>query len=194
MRHLIGRRGNRKIPSHIGIFNLPRLTTCPGATDWCKRYCYARKAEYSYKQVRPYRELNYIISKGKDFVKLVNQELATCKKKVIRIHESGDFYNQAYLNKWEKIIKANPQIHFTFYTKSYALLDFSRVRRLKNVSAFASVDPTTPVENLKKARRWHKAYILGESTPKDTFVCTGSCKSCSYCYQKEIQNVGFRKH
>ena len=194
MRTLIGRRGNRKIPTYIGIFNLPRLTTCPGATAWCKQFCYAKKAERMYKQVRPYREMNFLLSKQKDFVDKVNKELSTSGKKIIRIHESGDFYNQEYLDKWTQIVKANPQIHFTFYTKSFALLDFSKIRKCKNVSAFASVDPTTPATLLKKATNWKKAFILGESVPPNTFKCPGSCKSCLFCYEHNKANVGFAKH
>lgn len=195
MRHLIVRRGNHKLPSTIGIFNLPQRTTCPGATAWCKLHCYAKKAERSYKQVIPYRQWTFQMSKREDFVEMINAELSRLrKKKHIRIHESGDFYNQTYVNKWYEIIKANPHIRFTFYTKSFALLDFSKIRRLKNVNAFASIDMSTPKEVLKKANGWMKAYIYDCNTPADTFICTGSCKTCSHCYNKETGNVAFKPH
>lgn len=194
MRHLIVRVGNHKLPKTIGIFNLPHLTTCPGATAWCKLKCYARKAETMYKQVIPYRQWSFQMSKRNDFVSMVNAELARANKTHIRIHESGDFYNQTYVNKWYEIMKANPQIQFTFYTKSFHLFDFSKIRRLKNVNAFASIDLSTPPQRLKKARGWLKAYILVGNVPGKCFVCPGSCKSCSHCYNKETGNVGFNPH
>ena len=194
MRHLIGRKGNRKLPDTIGIFNLPQRSTCPGATPWCKQYCYAKKAERQYKQTRPYRELNYKLSLQDNFVDMINKELKTCGKKFIRIHESGDFYNQKYLDKWVSIVKANPNISFTFYTKSFAFLNFNKMKRCKNVIAFASLDPTTPKDQLKKAKHWKKAFILGAYVPKNTFVCSGSCKSCDHCYVQSKLKVGFRKH
>lgn len=194
MRHLIGRIGNHKLPKTIGIFNLPHLITCPGATSWCRLKCYAQKAERTYKNVLPYRHWNLEMSKRDDFVSMVNAELATARKQFVRIHESGDFYNQTYVNKWYEIIKANPNIMFTFYTKSFHLFDFRKIRRLKNVNAFASIDLSTPKERLKKARGWMKAYILQGQTPCDVFVCPGSCKTCSHCYNKDTGNVGFNPH
>lgn len=194
MRKLITRVGNRKLPKTIGIFNLPHRITCPGATAWCKAHCYAQKAERMYKQVLPYRHWNFLMSKRKDFVELVNKELARAHKTTVRIHESGDFYNQAYVDKWYAIMKANPNIHFTFYTKSFHLFNFSKIRRLKNVNAFASLDLSTPKERLKKAKNWLKAYILIGDTPRDVFVCPGSCKTCSHCYNSETCDVGFKPH
>lgn len=195
MRHLIGRVGNHKLPKTIGIFNLPRRSTCPGATQWCKQMCYAQKAERMYKQVLPYRQMNYKLSRSKDFVAMVNDELKHSKLKYVRIHESGDFYNQEYLDKWTSIVKANPQVSFTFYTKSFHLLDFSKIKRCKNVIAFASLDPTSTKLQKQKARHWRKAFILPKDvTPKNVFVCSGSCKSCSHCYHNDSGDVGFKPH
>ena len=36
----------------------------------------------------------------------------------VRIHDSGDFYSIAYLNKWVDIAKANTDVIFYAYTKS----------------------------------------------------------------------------
>lgn len=194
MRHLITRKGNHKLPDSIGIFNLPHRTTCPGATPWCKQFCYARKAERMYKQVLPYRELNYKLSKSPNFVSMINKELSTARKKFVRIHESGDFYNQAYLDKWTAICKANPHIQFTFYTKSFHLLDFSKIKRLKNVNAFASLDPTSSPLQKQKAKHWLKAFVLCKGDNPTCFTCPGSCKSCSHCYNKQTSHVGFKPH
>lgn len=189
------KKGNMKLGRDIAIFDLPRRVTCPGATAWCKMKCYARKAEYSYKSVLPFRYRNLEDTKKKGFVKEAIEKLQRMRVvRAVRVHSSGDFYNQTYVNKWYEIMKANPQIQFTFYTKSFHLFDFSKIRRLKNVNAFASIDLSTPPQRLKKARGWLKAYILVGNVPGKCFVCPGSCKSCSHCYNKETGNVGFNPH
>lgn len=48
-------------------------------------------------------------------------ELRRVRKTYIRIHDSGDFYSQAYLDKWVTIIKANPAKRFYCYTTSLHL-------------------------------------------------------------------------
>jgi hypothetical protein len=40
------------------------------------------------------------------------------KAKIIRIHVSGDFFNQKYFNAWARIANNNPHILFYAYTKS----------------------------------------------------------------------------
>ena len=189
-------RGNHKLPRTIGIFNLPHRVTCPGATEECKKYCYARKAEVQYKQVIPYRYRNLELSKQKDFVERMCEEIShTRTMTAVRIHESGDFYNQAYVDKWAKIAKTFPHIQFTFYTKSFHLFDFSELRRLKNVTAFASVDPTTPSERLTHTKGWKKATVIENThAPKGFFMCTGDCHTCSHCYKHETTSVAFKKH
>lgn len=194
---LFVKKGNHKLPRTTAIFNLPHLVTCPGATAECKSYCYARKAERMYKQCLPYRYANWDASKRSDFAAKAIGELKRMRtKNAVRIHESGDFYNQAYVNKWVEIVKACPEYLFTFYTKSFHLFDFSKLRACKNVVAFASIDPTTPKERLEKAKGWAKATVLqeGKIARKGYFLCTGSCKSCKHCYRLGAGNVAFRKH
>lgn len=190
--------GNRKLPKDTAIFDLPHLVTCPGATAECKTYCYAHKAERQYKQVLPYRYKNWEASKKPDFVEKMLALINSKKKHIrcIRLHSSGDFYNQAYVNKWTAIASALPSVRFTFYTKSFHLFDFAKLRALPNVTAFASIDPTTPIERLYPARDWDKATVIckGAEAPKGFFVCPGSCKECSHCYKAHATSVAFHQH
>lgn len=191
--------GNKKLPKTIGIFNLPHGRTCPGATAWCKQHCYTIKAERMYKAVLPYRERNLALSKSPDFVKRMIKEVSAGKFKVIRIHESGDFYNQAYLNKWIAVAKAMPGVTFFAYTKSFALLDFSKLPR--NFIMRASIDETTPLTLKQSYDKLLKAAVLKEdgTAPASMgrskyYTCPGSCKSCTYCYTKGNKNVAFHQH
>ena len=190
-------KGNHKLPRDIAIWNLPRGSTCPGATALCKKYCYAFKAERLYKQVRPYREQNYKLSLRKDFAKYMIEQLHRLRVvRAVRIHESGDFYNQTYLDKWVTIAKACPDIIFTAYTKSLHL-DFTAFKKLKNTVLFASIDPTTP-ERMKKVNTIRRKAVVidrhATEAPKGYFLCPGSCKSCSHCYTRGCSNVAFRQH
>lgn len=188
-------KGNRKLPSTTVIFNLPHLVTCPGATDDCKRYCYARKAETAYKQVLPYRYRNLEASKQADFATNAINTLKSMRNvNCVRIHESGDFYNQAYVDAWTTVAQALPNLRFTFYTKSYHLFDFSKLRALPNVTAFASIDPTTPLATLKKSIGWQHATVTLDKVPENFFECPGSCKSCTHCYEANASHVCFHKH
>jgi hypothetical protein len=47
------------------------------------------------------------------------------RKKVdfLRIHDSGDYYSPAYLEKWLQIARNNPQTKFYSYTKSVPLFE-----------------------------------------------------------------------
>ena len=64
--------GNKKLVNtssvRFMIWNLPAVVTCPFATEHCKHFCYARKAERVYPQVLPAREKNLKDSMEEDFV------------------------------------------------------------------------------------------------------------------------------
>ena len=145
----VNTNGNRKLRNtentRFIIWNLPAVKTCPFRTAMCEKSCYARKAERIYPQVLPSREQNYIDSLSHDFVPnmIYTIETELNKKKyigktcVFRIHESGDFYNLEYTQKWIEIVKHfinNPYIVFLAYTKSiiyfincgYGLSDFPK--------------------------------------------------------------------
>lgn len=187
--------GNHKLPRQTGIFNLPRKVTCPGSTAYCAEVCYARKAEIQYSNVVPQaRRRNWKLSQDPMFVDLMLGELKRRRFKVIRIHESGDFYTQNYLNKWIEIARARPDITFYAYTKS-THLDFTQ--RPKNFIVRGSVDPTTPaVQAAQAAGLDGIAYTIPRGETKlpaeDIQECPGSCKSCDYCLKPG--SVYFHEH
>jgi hypothetical protein len=92
--------------------------TCPFA-DACVKYCYAQKGNYTrFPIVAELMEKKYKISKQDNFNDLMNAEIKKKKATHIRIHDSGDFYSVAYLNKWVDIANDNKDIIFYAYTKS----------------------------------------------------------------------------
>lgn len=185
--------GNHKLPKTTAIFNLPRLKTCPGATELCKKFCYAGKAEKIYPQVPAYRERKYQLSLSSSFVNEISSELEHLGPKIdaIRIHESGDFYDQEYLNKWVEIANKFSGLKFYAYTKSY-FLDFSS--KPSNMIVRLSLDGTSnSIAQSAVALFDGVAWMNGsKDKEKEYFTCPGSCKTCTYCLEKG--DVQFGRH
>lgn len=104
------------------------LKTCPMAGS-CAKGCYATQGAYAWSNVQAayeyrldqtlkadFSEVMDLTVKAKD--KTANKQNKTL---VIRIHDSGDFYNAAYLDSWLKVINNNPQVLFYAYTKMIPL-------------------------------------------------------------------------
>lgn len=195
--------GNRKLPKTTGIFNLPAIETCPGATDACKTYCYARKAERIYRGVLNHRQESLQDSKSANFIPQMVSEIAllSSKRKInkVRIHESGDFYSQEYIDSWQAIAETFPGIIFYAYTRSYQF-DFSGLQALDNVRLIFSLDETTCKKALKVSKTFARIskVISKHEEPKllqTAIVCPGDCKICSICSSNNRYNIIlFRKH
>jgi hypothetical protein len=89
--------------------------TCPMA-DECVKFCYAKKGAYIWSNVQPAFENRYQLSKTNYFVGAMNYEIKRKKPDYVRVHDSGDYYSKAYLQKWIKIAIHNPDVKFYSYT------------------------------------------------------------------------------
>ena len=118
---------NKKYYSGIVYeWNLPTGTTCPFALE-CKVVvdrisgkfdvtkgayrCYAASAE-RFPAVRNHRWNNF------ELVKNGGKPTIPKDCKAIRIHASGDFFNQSYFDLWIQLAKENPCVEMWAYTKS----------------------------------------------------------------------------
>lgn len=179
-------RGNLKMDTPT--FSLPAVVTCPGRTPMCTRYCYARKAQRQYPNVRTSRQRNYVWSRFGLFEEAVSEIIQKRRLPNLRIHESGDFYSQEYLNKWLRIIAANPATRFWANTKSWHLKWPDPLP--PNLSLFWSIWPDT--KNAPTSGRF--AYAGGCGTGKE-FECTGNCRTCtSDCLDPASPGKHFRIH
>lgn len=110
-------------------FNIPAFRsesgfkTCPQAGA-CAALCYARQGAYNWPKSKAVREYNLFMSKIPTFMGAAIEDLRKIKQTSIRIHDSGDFYSQDYLEAWALIAKECPDKQFYAYTKSLDL-DFS---------------------------------------------------------------------
>lgn len=116
---LLTRNGKLKKASHYTVnFGIPAMKTCPMA-QICKSYCYANKGAYSWPAVKNAYEYRFEQTKRDDFDILMLETLFNMPQvECIRIHDSGDFYNNRYLQKWINIANGLPDRIFYFYTKS----------------------------------------------------------------------------
>ena len=136
---------NQKLGKNIGIFNLPQGITCPGKTALCQKICYACKAERCYKSARNMRlrNLMYINDYGTEkFTEDMIEEIKKSRVTMVRIHESGDFFFQGYLDAWVNIVKACSEVKFLSYTKSF-MLNWQEAAKQPNWSILWSIDNTT---------------------------------------------------
>ena len=178
-------KGNSKLPKTMGIFNLPAIQTCSNCLE-CKEFCYALKAERMYPNVLPSRMNNWGDSLNQLFVNKMVSKIIRLKVKTIRLHESGDFFSQAYFFKWAEIAKQLPDIQFYTYTKAVNI-NFSM--RPANLRIIASVPGDFGLDGT--------ALVVKDKTVKlkGFFTCQGNCKVCSYCNKsKGFIKVAFPLH
>lgn len=127
--------GNEKIEKKTCIVFCMPTTICPVQCPGC----YAKRPERQYKNCLPSRMRNYEASLNETFVPNMISELKKNKRTIVRIHESGDFYSQDYLDKWQAIISACPEKRFYTYTKTERLFNFTAILSLENFNLVSSL-------------------------------------------------------
>ena len=156
----------------------------------CKVYCYAKKCERLRPVVRKKWERNLRATKRGDFVYKMCDEL-DFSGDYVRVHVSGDFYSQEYLNKWFEIARIFKHKHFLVYTKA---IDLDYGKRPKNFKVILS-DDTMIWQDLHKK---FDGVATMEPFNDDYFTCPyvkehATCDHCLYCFTKNPK-VFFIKH
>jgi len=192
------------------IWNLPAVVTCPYRTAHCEQFCYARKSEKAYPSVLPARYDNFKASRSSDFVKvmteiIVNKARKTRKEKlVVRVHESGDFYNRAYAMAWLEIARRvaketkdfHTSVQFIAYSKSFVFFD--SVTFPENFSLRASLWDDTKPEQISIVLRnnWAIYTAVKRFTKQDTFhQCRcEDCAGCAKCWDASVPDIRCEIH
>lgn len=131
-------KGNMKLGPDIYTYSrLPGriMGTCPGATKECQDICYAMR-------VIDTPDVWDIWTKNSE-VEDVPEELPPGAK-IVRIHVSGDFSSVHYIQEWQTLVRANPDVDFFAYTRSWRVSELlpalEELRAYSNMQLFASVD------------------------------------------------------
>ena len=184
---------NRKLDKKVAVFNLPQGKTCPGATELCRRICYAAKAERMYPQAAAMRERNLIASKELSFVVRMIEEIDYLIKtkglSKVRLFESGDLYSAEFCTKILEICRESPEVTFLMYTKSFHLAPLL-LDKPANLKVYWSIDSSTRacVPPGVTAR----IVLKGEQPAKGEVTCIHSddkhyCGSqCFTCWKNKV--------
>jgi len=135
--------GNAKLMNDVAIFDIPAAWTCPFAKDCgdkvdpvtglliknptAKFRCFAATSELISSAARRKRWHNFNLIKAcKTSKKMAALIIDSFKNDVkalntvkVRVHSSGDFFNETYFKAWMIVAKAFPEKTFYAYTKSF---------------------------------------------------------------------------
>ena len=190
--------GNNKV-GRVWTFSLPSFVTCPGASPWCRKHCYAWRLERLRPACRRAYVRNLTLSLYRErFIKHVLESLPE-DAPLVRIHVGGDYYGPEYAAAWRDICDARPDTQFWSYTRSWAvpmiLPHLELLRAAPNLQLFGSVDTDMPLP----PEGWRAAFV--EIDPRaDGTPCrhqqgeVESCLECGYCFHELEGNVVFKVH
>lgn len=199
--------GNTKLGKNIYTYSkLPgREFTCPGSTDSCEAYCYAKRLI----QNNPIWSLLTENTKRGDKVPPIPSDA-----KIIRIHVSGDFDSEKYILSWVEIVKQNPKVIFYAYTRSWRcnelINSLNELRKQPNMFLWASID--AEMQELP-SKEWRRAWLEGDDRltkisknrfktfdDKQAVICLEengllpSCEACKYCWKDSNTDLVFLMH
>jgi hypothetical protein len=103
------------------------INTCPGAGA-CKTFCFVGKGgyvQYSPPSTHMTRNLNFLINDPQGWSNMLKSEISQLQDKyskkgsqlVIRWHDAGDFFSDAYKDVAFDVAKSFPNVQFYAYTK-----------------------------------------------------------------------------
>lgn len=206
--------GNSKIPENTLIINLTSAFNCPsklnGQCQWGNR-CYAHALERMRDKVEARNLRNqFALCKLsiKEILKLVEAyiENAPMKIKYIRLHEDGDFKDQATLDFCNTIaghLKAKYGIQTVAYT--HRVLDYSNIDNItingssydiKNCDRYFIPVSKKDYDKVPEGLDFSGKDIPMRSvetgkkvdTTHGTYKCPCDCRKCFFCYRTKEQN------
>jgi hypothetical protein len=189
--------GNKKL-KNIASFSLPPVASCLNHKH-CASKCYALKAFRAYPNVKKAYSRNFDIVKSdlKDFENQMEKFLSNYEKKYFRIHVSGDFFSQEYLNSWIILASKFKKIRFKAFTKSYWLNFDNKPANMEIVFSTFDTMPKGTDEKLKKKYDFPIA-AAGEKNPDESKYenCEDDCSVCKKCWHlsETGKNVFFKYH
>lgn len=168
-------------------FGLPSgvAFSCPGATSFCEKICYAGKLEKVYTGVKNVLMHNWNLLNGAnlatmqvlltgmiaEFVQETDKQVAKGVNATydFRIHWDGDFFSRDYAQAWANVIRTFPGVSFWVYTRSFTgpvqVIDI--LAGIPNLTVYLSADPVNIVEANNVANTFPGVFI---ATVADTFA------------------------
>jgi len=185
-------RGNKKLDKSILGWSLPPIKSCLNCGD-CHKSCYAMKAYRLYPACKNAWDRNFDIAKSGEFKPLIINQLSVAKKvSTVRIHVSGDFFSQEYINNWCEIIKTYPNFKFYTYTKVMSLFDFDALKNIPNMNLINSIADDGKInfgDDVRIEELKAMGYRICPATLHNNVKCGVNCTLCH-----DYNKVGFKLH
>lgn len=191
-------KANRKV-GRVMSFSLPALVTCPGASLWCRKHCYALRMGAYRPNCRGAYDRNFSLTRDPERFVRTMLECLPADLAGMRIHVSGDFHSQAYLEAWWSVCAARAETLFWGYSRSWTvphlLPALDRLRSLPNVQIFASLDATMP----SPPEGWRVAFVESDVRAyglpcRQQHGQEASCLACGHCFRRNRGHVVFNVH
>ena len=207
--------GNAKLKNDVAIFDLPAGHTCPFAKDCAEKVnpatglleknpeakfrCFAATSELISKAARVKRWYNLDSIKecktSQEIADLIIASFEADKKAIVapkvRVHSSGDFFNQMYFDAWMIVANTMPEKTFYAYTKSFkywvARLDSIPANFHLNASRGSKNDELIEQYNLKNVEI---VFSEEEAIKKGLEIDHDD----SHCYNREVKKFALLIH
>ena len=193
----------------VFIWNMPPFVTCPGCSAWCYSHCYNADKRSNVYPIQKWCENWWIyLNRQNELKARIKLQLDQAQGRVaVRIHSSGDFFSNEYINFWIDIISEYPEVKFWAYTRSWAVDnlkgEIERLHELQNMSLYASYDATMS----KTPPVFPKSYVFdntngliefthtfGGAVCPEQFGKVSSCADCGLCMTKTHKDILFVLH
>jgi len=162
--------------SDIKIFNLPPISTCPYAYDCQKIYkCYAISLEEYRTDFKAQNKYNFDLLRKHhksvdEMTDLIDSSLRQHNYKIVRIHSSGDYFNERYLKSWIKVsqLEHNKDTIFYSYTTSipFWINNLEEINSLENFKLIASLGTNNQDHLIKKYNLQFSKVVYSENEAK----------------------------
>ena len=193
-------KGNAKLHKSVGIWSII------ASQEVCGRECegcYAIKEQNRWKGTIISGRTNRLeLSKGLFFREQMIEEINKSKYKYIRIHGSGEFYSQEYVDKWTAIVRNCPDKLFYAYTKRHNEFNFEWLESLDNFILHRSTVKGSRRHYLNFGDSKYLERIKKDLGHSKVFECplvglnNGGCGSeCTFCMDPtETRQIVFKQH
>lgn len=182
--------GNTKLDTAVLCFSLPPIKSCLNC-DTCKDTCFALKAYRQYIATRNAWDINldlaqnYIPTLQTLLTQQIEHKFASKKAQkhglYVRIHVSGDFISQEYMDMWFAVARRFPDVGFYAYSKVLDHFDISQCPdNLNLIDSFIdgqlNYGDQDYVDHLVQE---HGAFLCPAT--QDSFEDGDCMKTCTYC-------------
>ncbi len=199
-------------------FSLPAGKACPNSHGSICDNCYATKGCYQYATTRNAQTTRYAWVREcmktpegqKEFALTMVEAILLSGSKYFRGHDSGDFFNVAYVEAWTAVAKALPEVKFWFPTREYQVKataspfaivgENPRMEALKRLAALPNVTVRPSAlevgQDAPQVDGLHAGSAVGNAA---AFQCPaysqgGECGDCRTCWNRKDTPVSYPLH